>query len=174
MHMQDSFNRRFFFQQAGIANPFQLSITSSVLGWVGVNIGMFLMFKVLGRRAMLIGSAFLCGLFMLALAVTWTVAPTGQPTGQALTAFAMLYQVSYNGGIGIVSYATATEAVSSRLRAYSMGLGVGTNYVFNWLITFTAPYFINSTSSTYIGVKYCYIWAGSNLITLGISKFIII
>jgi Sugar (and other) transporter len=138
------------------------------MGWVGACIGMFLMFKVLGRRSMMIGGAFLCGLFMLALAITWTIAPSGIPGGKALTAFAMLYQVAYNGGIGSVSYAVATEAVSSRLRAYSMGSATGLNYVFNWLITFTAPYFINQTSSTYIGVKYCYIWAGSNFITMGI------
>jgi len=129
---------------------------------------MYLMFKVLGRRSMMIGGAFLCGIFMLALAITWTIAPTGTASGKALTAFAMLYNAAYNGGIGSVSYAVATEAVSSRLRAYSVGLGIGWNYVFNWVVTYTAPYFINKTSSTYIGVKYCYIWAGSNFIVTGI------
>ena len=117
---------------------------------------------------MMIGGAFLCGIFMLALAITWTIAPTGTASGKALTAFAMLYNAAYNGGIGSVSYAVATEAVSSRLRAYSVGLGIGWNYVFNWVVTYTAPYFINKTSSTYIGVKYCYIWAGSNFIVTGI------
>lgn len=141
------------------------------MGWLGSCIGMYLMFKVIGRRSQLMGGAFLCGLFMLALAITWTISPTGIPAGKALTAFAMLYQLAYNGGIGSVSYAVATESVQSRLRAYSMGLATGWNYVFNWLITFTAPYFINKTSSTYIGVKYCYIWAGSNFITMGMFPF---
>ena len=138
------------------------------MGWVGVIIGMYLMFKVFGRRPMMMGGAFLNAIFMLALAITWTVAPTGEAGGKALTAFAMLYNVSYNGGIGSVSYAVATEVVSSRLRAYSMGIATGWNYLFNWVITFTAPYFINPTSPTYIGVKYCYIWAASNFIVFGI------
>jgi len=137
------------------------------MGWVGVIIGMYLMFKVFGRRIMMMGGAFFNSLFMLALAITWTIAPTGVPGGKALTAFAMLFNVSYNGGIGSVSYAVATEVVSSRLRSYSMGIATGWNYLFNWVITFTAPYFINPTSSTYIGVKYCYIWASSNFLVLG-------
>jgi hypothetical protein len=139
------------------------------MGWLGANVGMYLMYKVFGRRSMMVWGAFFCGLFMLALAIAWTIAPTGTASGKALTAFAMLYNFSYNAGIGSVSYAVANEAVSSRLRAYSMGLGTGVNYVFNWLVTFTAPYFINATSSTYIGVKYCYVWAASNFITMSIS-----
>jgi hypothetical protein len=144
------------------------------MGWLGANVGMYLMYKVLGRRSMMVGGAFCCGIFMLALAIAWTIAPTGEASGKALTAFAMLYNFSYNAGIGSVSYAVANEAVSSRLRAYSMGLGTGTNYVFNWLVTFTAPYFINATSSTYIGVKYCYVWAASNFITMSIPDFFVV
>ncbi|KAH8808626.1 MFS transporter [Xylogone sp. PMI_703] len=162
----------FFFQMADIANPFQASILSNVMGLVGAVFGMFLTQKVFGRRPMLmIGSAG-CGACMLAIAVAYTVAPHSKSAGRALVGFSLMFNFFYNGFQGTVSWPVAGELVSSRLRVLTMGLSTGVNYFFNWLISYCTPYFLNSNDLNW-GPKYGYIWAGSNLICLIVFFFFI-
>lgn len=159
----------FFFQQAKLANPFQASILSNVMGFVGVLCGMFLTQKVFGRRPMLMIGAAGCSACMLAIAVAYTVAPGTQAAGRALVGFSLLFNFFYNGFVGTISWPIAGEIVSSRLRVITMGLSTGVNYFFNWLISYCSPYFINATDLNW-GPKYGYIWAGSNLICLGKNR----
>ena len=163
-----------FYQIAGSSNPFQLSIVANLMGFVSVPCGMALAYWFLSRRTILVFGSFTNSLCMLAIGVAYTVGgPTNKGAGNALTAFAMLYQFSYNGGIGSLTYAVAGEVVSSRLRSYTMGTAVMWNYFFSWLISFTAPYFINPTGAAFIGGKYGYIWFGSNFI-LGVFFYFVI
>ncbi|RFU31066.1 hypothetical protein B7463_g5294, partial [Scytalidium lignicola] len=155
----------FFFQVANIANPFQASILSNVMGFAGVLVGMYLTQNLFGRRPMMmIGSAG-CAACMLAIAVAYTVSPNSQAAGRALVGFALMFNFFYNGFVGTISWPVAGEIVSSRLRVLTMGLSTGVNYFFNWLISYCSPYFLNTTDLNW-GPKYGYIWAGSNLICL--------
>jgi MFS family permease len=93
----------FFFRMAGIKKPFQTSILSTMMGFVDVLFGMFLMQKVFGRRSMLMIGAGGCGCCMLAIAVAFTVSPHSQDTGRALVGFALPFNFFYNGFVGIIS-----------------------------------------------------------------------
>jgi sugar porter (SP) family MFS transporter len=156
----------FFFQMADIANPFQASILSTVMGFIGVLCGMFLMQKVFGRRSMLLVGSGVCGCCMLAIGVAYTVAPQSKEAGRALVGFALMFNFFYNGFVGTISWPIAGELVSSRLRVLTMGLSTGVNYFFNWLISYCSPFFINANDLNW-GPKYGYIWASSNFICFG-------
>lgn len=156
----------FFFQMADIANPFQASILSTVMGFIGVLCGMFLMQKAFGRRSMLLIGSGACGCCMLAIGVAYTVAPQSKEAGRALVGFALVFNFFYNGFVGTISWPIAGELVSSRLRVLTMGLSTGVNYFFNWLISYCSPFFINTNDLNW-GPKYGYIWAGSNFICFG-------
>jgi sugar porter (SP) family MFS transporter len=156
----------FFFQMADIANPFQASILSNVMGFIGVLCGMFLMQKAFGRRSMLLVGSGACGCCMLAIGVAFTVAPQSKEAGRALVGFALMFNFFYNGFVGTISWPIAGELVSSRLRVLTVGLSTGVNYFFNWLISYCSPFFINANDLNW-GPKYGYIWAGSNFICFG-------
>ncbi|OQV02422.1 hypothetical protein CLAIMM_07625 isoform 1 [Cladophialophora immunda] len=155
----------FFYQMAGIDKPFQATILQNCLGLIGAMCGMFLMHKVFGRRSMLlIGSAGCC-ICMLVIGLL-SLAGHGHSAGQALVGFALMFSFFYNGFTGTITWPIAGELVSSRLRVFSVGLGTGINYFFNWLISYCTPYFLNANNLNW-GAKYGYIWAGSNAVAFG-------
>ncbi|KIW56339.1 hypothetical protein PV05_05005 [Exophiala xenobiotica] len=151
----------FFFQIAGIDKPFQASIISTCGSFAGVLVGLYFTTKVIGRRTSMLFGSGMASLCMLAIGIAYTVGGTSHPAGTAIVAFMVLYGFFYNGFSGTLSWPVATEVVSSRLRVLTIGVCTGVNYFFNWLTSYTAPYFINPTQLNW-GAKYAYVWAGSN------------
>ncbi|GAB1200202.1 hypothetical protein APSETT444_009570 [Aspergillus pseudonomiae] len=152
----------YFFSVSGITKAFEFSIMNTCFGFLGVNIGMYAIRNWLGRRAILMLGAVACGLCQLGSAIAATVSPNSLPTGQALVAFTALFMFFYNGCVGAASYPVATELVSSRLRAWTVGTATSLGYLLAWLVNFCTPYFINPEHLNW-GARYGYIWAGSNL-----------
>ncbi|KAL1861184.1 hypothetical protein Plec18170_001699 [Paecilomyces lecythidis] len=155
----------YFYTIAGITKAFEFSIMNTCLGFLGVNIGMFAIRHLVGRRSILIIGATACGLCQLASAIAATVNPSGRATGNTLVAFTALFMFFYNGCVGAASYPVATELVSSRLRAWTVGTATSLGYILAWLTNFCTPYFINPDQLNW-GAKYGYIWAGSNLVCI--------
>jgi nitrate/nitrite transporter NarK len=58
----------------------------------------------------------------------------------------------------------AGEIPSQRLRSYTFGLAAAAGFLGAWLITFTAPYFINPVALNW-GPRYGYIWFPSCIIS---------
>ncbi|RFU29316.1 hypothetical protein B7463_g7021, partial [Scytalidium lignicola] len=151
----------YFLQIAGITKSFQFSIMNTCIGFLGVNVGMYAMRHWIGRRTINIIGAVACGLCQLATAVSWTVKPNSQSTGNVLVAFTAVFFFFYNGCVGAASYPVATEVVSSRLRTWTVGTATSIGYILAWLVGFCTPYFINPTDLNW-GPQYGYIWFGSN------------
>ncbi|KAI0160245.1 general substrate transporter [Xylariaceae sp. FL1272] len=154
----------YFFIVAGLSvnEAFKYSVINTVLGFIGVNVGMYLMRHVMGRRAVLMTGAIVQGFAMLGLAVSATAAPGTSTAKNCLIAFIAIYQFSYNAFVGDATYPTSTELVSTRLRTWSVGSAISLGYLLAWLTSFTSPYFINPEYLNW-GAKYGYIWAASNL-----------
>ncbi|KAL4916494.1 general substrate transporter [Aspergillus aurantiobrunneus] len=152
----------YFFTVTGITKAFEFSIMNTCFGFLGVNIGMYAISQLLGRRAILLLGAIACGLCQLGSAIAATVSPDSLSTGQALVALTALFMFFYNGCVGAASYPVATELVSSRLRAWTVGSATSLGYLLAWLVNFCTPYFINPENLNW-GARYGYIWAGSNL-----------
>lgn len=61
------------------------------------------------------------------------------------------------------SWLVAGEIPSQRLRSYTFGFASAAGFLGAWLITFTAPYFINPSALNW-GPRYGYIWFPSCMI----------
>lgn len=141
----------YFFTIAGIDKPFQYSIMNTCIGFIGVNCGMVAIRHLVGRRFILIFGSIACGLCYLGMAVADTVHTSSvKSVGNAIVAFVALYQFFYNGCVGAASYPVATELVSSRLRAWTVGSATSIGYVLAWLTSFCTPYFINPTDLNWV------------------------
>ncbi|KAL1976197.1 hypothetical protein VTN31DRAFT_2479 [Thermomyces dupontii] len=155
----------YFLTVAGITKAFEYTIMNTCLGFVGVNVGMYAMRHLVGRRAILMIGAAVGGLCHLASAIAASADPGSVQTGMVLVAFTAIFKFSYNACVGAASYPVATELVSSRLRAWTVGTATSLGYLLAWLTNFTAPYFINPTDLNW-GPQYGYIWAASNFLCL--------
>ncbi|KAI0175521.1 general substrate transporter [Hypoxylon sp. FL1284] len=151
-----------------VDDAFKFSVMNTYtrcLGFIGVNVGMYLMRHVMGRRTVLMTGSVAQGCAMLGMAVSATVAYGTVSARNCLIAFTALYQFSYNAFVGDATYPTSTEMVSTRLRSWSVGSAISLGYFLAWLTGFCSPYFINPENLNW-GAKYAYIWAGSNFCCL--------
>ncbi|KAF2735622.1 general substrate transporter [Polyplosphaeria fusca] len=146
-----------------VADAFKYSIMATCLGFVGCNMGMYLMRRHMGRRSILMLGGAICGFSQLGLAVAATVAPSSRAMQNCLIGFMALFKWGYNMCVGSASYPVATELVSTRLRAWTVGSATSLGYFLAWLNAFCTPYFINPQNLGW-GAKYGYIWAASNLL----------
>lgn len=137
----------YFFVVAGLstAAAFRYAILNTCLGLIGVNVGIYLMRHVVGRRMILTIGAGLQGVWMLGMAIgCGSVNAVGSVAGNnALIAFMALYQFTYNAFVGDATYPVATELTSTRLRSWTVGSAISIGYFFAWLTGFCSPYFIN-------------------------------
>lgn len=144
----------YFLEIAGLptAQAFHYVIVNTCIGFVGVNLGIYLMRHVVGRRTILTLGAVLQGVWMLGMAIgAGTVNAVGSTAGNnSLIATLALYQLSYNAFVGDASYIVATELVSTRLRSWTVGSAISLGYFFAWLAGFTAPYFINPSNLNWV------------------------
>ncbi|KAH7121082.1 general substrate transporter [Dendryphion nanum] len=162
----------YFFSIAGITKAFEYSIMNACIGFFGVHCGMYAMKALVGRRFLLIFGAITCGLCMLSCGIAASVNPTAKSTGTVLVAFTALFMFFYDACVGTASYPVATEIVSSRLRAWTVGTANALGYFLAWLAGFCSPYFINPQDLNW-GPKYTYIWAGSNFLCVIFFYFMI-
>jgi MFS family permease len=147
----------YFFSVAGITKAFEFSIMNTCIGFLGVNIGMYAIRHWVGRRGILIFGAMACGLCELATGIAASVDQNGVTSGKVLVAFTALFQFFYNGCVGAASYPVATEVVSSRLRAWTVGTATSLGYVLAWLTGFCTPYFINPEDLNWVSKHSAYL-----------------
>jgi len=154
----------FFYQQAGVSNPFVGSMISQSIGCLASFVAIYLS-GVFGRRSILLSGFVVTTITMFAVAILYTAAPHSRHSGKALVAMLAIYQGAYGWSIGPLSWVVAGELPCTRLRSATFGLAMAIGFFFAWVTTFTTPYFINPTSLNW-GAKLAWIWAPSNFITL--------
>ncbi|GAB1316825.1 General substrate transporter [Madurella fahalii] len=146
-----------------VDEAFKYSVMKTCVGFIGVNIGIYLMRHVFGRRSIMMIGSVTQGLCMLTMAITATTSAGTAVARNFLIAFMSLYMFAYNAFVGAASYPVATELVSTRLRSWTVGSAISLGYFLAWLTGFCSPYFINPENLNW-GAKYGYVWAGSNFI----------
>jgi len=154
----------FFYQQAGVSNPFIGTVISQSIGCLASFCAIYLA-SVFGRRSLLLSGFLIATITMFTVAILYTVAPHSSHSGKALVAMLAIYQGAYGATIGPLSWVVAGELPCTRLRSATFGFAQAIGFFFAWLTTFTTPYFINPTSLNW-GAKLAWIWAPSNLVTL--------
>ncbi|KAK3940843.1 major facilitator superfamily domain-containing protein [Diplogelasinospora grovesii] len=154
----------FFFQMAGINDSFTTSTYFTLASLLGAVVGMWLVYKHMGRRAMMLSGTACAGLCMFAAALADTLRPGSAESGEAIAGFSIIFGCLYNGFAGTLSWPLSSEIPSSRLRVLTVSLATGISYFFRVrLISFCTPCFINSKALNW-GGRCCWIWAASNAI----------
>ncbi|KAF5012993.1 hypothetical protein FDECE_976 [Fusarium decemcellulare] len=162
----------YFFVQAQIGSPFMWVTVSIAIALTG-NMLSFPAVRFFDRRHLLIATSLLNSAGMLGMAIAYTVSPVGSASaGKVLVGLSIVFVWVYGLGQGPVLWALQTEIPSQRLRAQTVGFSQGASFLVSWLSSYCTPYFINPEALNW-GPKYCYIWAGSNLI-LAIFTFLFI
>ncbi|RSL54637.1 hypothetical protein CEP54_009797 [Fusarium duplospermum] len=162
----------YFFVQARIGSPF-MWVTVSIAIAVTGNILSFPAVRFFNRRHLLMAASAVNSMCMLGMAIAYTVSPVGSPTaGKVLVGLSIVFVWVYGLGQGPVLWALQTEIPSQRLRAQTVGFSQGASFLVSWLSAFCSPYFINPEALNW-GPKYCYIWAGGNLVLAVFTFFFI-
>ncbi|KAI1343531.1 general substrate transporter [Xylariaceae sp. FL0016] len=154
----------YFFMQAGVKDPFRIQIYGMCVSCIGVAAGMFCAYKVWGRRKMILFGTAAATLSMFAPALADTIAPKTPASAKVFLAFSFMNMVAYGGFAGTVIWPISAEVISSRLRIMTLSFAYVLDELFAWTTAFCTPYFINPSALNW-GVKYCWIFAASNLIT---------
>lgn len=133
-----------------VEEAFKYSVMKTCVGFIGVNVGIYLMRHVFGRRSIMMIGSVTQGLCMLAMAITATVSTGTVHARNCLIAFVSLYMFAYNAFVGAASYPVATELVSTRLRSWTVGAAISLGYFLAWLTGFCSPYFINPENLNWV------------------------
>jgi len=148
---------------AKVSDPFAMSNILSAMGIAAIIFNSLLVVRFGRRRVVLMTGLILCGIFQIIIAVTYDKHPGTSTTGKVLVAFTCVYMMCYNGMIASYSWLAGGEIPSQRLRSYTFGLSAAVGFLGAWLVTFTAPYFINPDSLNW-GPRYGYIWFPSCIV----------
>jgi MFS family permease len=140
----------YFFTIVGVTKPFEYSIMNTCLGFAGVVCGMIAMRHFVGRRTILMFGAVASGLCQLSTAIAWSVDATASSTTKVVIGFWAIYYYIYGATVGTATYPVASEVVSNKLRAWTVGSATSLGYVLAWLCNFCTPYFINPTELNWV------------------------
>jgi hypothetical protein len=110
---------------------------------------MWLITKV-GRRVIFMIGFSSQAICMLVVAITWSVNATSTTSGRVMVSFAIIYIWFYNMCTAPYLYLAAGEIPTQRLRSYTLGITIGVGFFWNWLVVFTAPYFLNPTALNWV------------------------
>lgn len=97
----------------------------------------------IGRRTILLAGFLIQAVCMLILAVIYRNNTLTVTAGKVLVAFTIIYLFFYNFCIAPYVYLSAGEIPTQRLRGYTLGSAIGIAFFWNWLASYTAPYFLN-------------------------------
>ncbi|KAB5542484.1 general substrate transporter [Coniochaeta sp. 2T2.1] len=161
----------YFLAVTGVADPFKWIVLTQWLGVLGLFCSYYFLGRI-GRRTLLLIGTIACGISMLFLGIIFSI-PSIHGSNAVSTGIIFLfswYQFFFNFGIAPITYLVAGELPAQNMRAYTAGLSTGAGFVFAWLTTFTAPYFINPAELNW-GGKYGYIWFGTTIIVVAFIYF---
>lgn len=128
-------NQTYFLQMGGVNDPFKIQIILILMGLIGTMLGMYLMFKHLGRRSMMLIGVGLSALFMLASGISYSTTNGKGVGGKLIVVFVSLFVFSNNAFSGALSWPLAAELVSSRLRVHTFSFATIINYFFACKLT---------------------------------------
>lgn len=162
----------YYFQQAGISDPFGMQLVNNFLGMAATAVAIFISYRYAGRRTIILGGTAGAVVCMGAAAIGGSAAANTPEAAKNFVAWMILFSVTYAAFASTLTWPVTAEVCSSRLRIVTLSIATAIDYVFAWLVAFCSPYFINPTALNW-GIKYCWIWAGSNILTFVFFYFLL-
>ncbi|KIV79373.1 hypothetical protein PV11_06936 [Exophiala sideris] len=114
----------------------------------------------------------MAALCMLGMGLACTCRGIDIISGRIIVSMTIIFLFFYGNTVSPYSAQVAGEIPSQPLRAYTMAFSWSVSFFFGWLLTFTAPYFINPTALNW-GAQYAYIWAPTNLLCAAFTFFFV-
>jgi len=151
-----------FFTNAGIKNPFLISIATST-----VNVGMTLpgiwgVERFGRRRLLLVGAVGMTVCEYIIAIIGSTTAASNQSAQSALVAFVCFYIAFFAATWGPIAWVITGEIFPLKIRAKAMSLSVASNWLWNWAIAYSTPYMVDSgPGNADLGTKVFYIWGST-------------
>ncbi|KAI5360129.1 Putative major facilitator, sugar transporter, major facilitator superfamily [Septoria linicola] len=146
----------YFFEVAGLANPFLVTIITFVLLIVSISCSLVAC-EYVGRRPLLVGGCALMCLFNIGLATSGIF--DNEAAGKAALACLLIWVICYGASAGPIGFVAAGETSTPRLRAQTTSFNLGCYgagfVVFQWTISYMI-----SPDAANLGVKAVYVWAG--------------
>ncbi|KAL8838586.1 MAG: hypothetical protein Q9176_004983 [Flavoplaca citrina] len=132
-----------FFNNAGIENPFIVSVITGVVNVASTVPGLYLVEKW-GRRPLLLFGA--VGMFVCQyiVAIAGTVDPDNTVTNKVLIAFVCIYIFFFASSWGPVAWVVTGELFPLKVRAKCLSITTASNWLLNWAIAYATPYMVNS------------------------------
>jgi len=127
----------YFFQLAGMSNPFLGSMIVSIIGLVGI-LGAFYTSDQFGRRPIALAAACTLSLSLLAIGIMSQL-PSTTARSTALISFMCLWAFGFNSGVSPVGPAYQGETATPRLRAKTNSLSQATAQSLSLVFNYSVP-----------------------------------
>lgn len=138
------------FQTVGVTGGNTSLFTTGIYGIVKVvATGCFLIIGIdkIGRRwSLIVGAVWMCAMMFVlgGVLVTYPPDPNNSGGGISSASIAMivmiyLYVIGYSASWGPVPWVYISEIFPTRLRAYGVGCGSATQWLFNFVVTYVTP-----------------------------------
>jgi MFS transporter, SP family, sugar:H+ symporter len=131
-----------FFVAIGIKNPFIVQIGLYLCAMPAIWVSQYCIERF-GRRPMLLVSGGLNAAVLLVAGGCGLAPHKSLPLEKAIVAMVYLFLVVFNLGWGPTVWVVTSEISTGKNRGKLMSLSTGTNWLFNWLVSFTFPYLFN-------------------------------
>jgi len=151
-----------FFTNAGMHNPFLISIITST-----VNVAMTLPgiwgVERFGRRSLLLVGAIGMTICEFIVAIVGSTTSTSDQAAQSVAvAFVCIYIAFFASTWGPVAWVVTGEIFPLKIRAKAMSLSVASNWLWNFGIAYCTPYLVDSGPGNLdLGSKVFYIWGST-------------
>ncbi|KAI0628432.1 MFS monosaccharide transporter [Trametes polyzona] len=151
-----------FFANAGIRNPFLVNVIVNIVNMCMTVPGIWGADR-LGRRPMLLwGAAVMCVCAYLVAIIGITASVQDLAPQRAVIALVSIYIAAFASTWGPLAWVIAGEIFPYNIRAKGISLSAASHWLWNWAISFAAPYLVNSgTGDAHLGVKVFFIWGST-------------
>ncbi|EIW53906.1 MFS monosaccharide transporter [Trametes versicolor FP-101664 SS1] len=148
-----------FFANAGIKNPFLVNVIVNIVNMCMTLPGIWGADK-LGRRPLLIWGAVVMCVCAYLVAILGAAVPVQDIASQrAVIALVCIYIAAFAATWGPLAWVVGGEIFPHNIRAKAVSLSVASHWIWNWAISFAAPYLVNSgKGNAHLGEKVFFIW----------------
>jgi len=151
-----------FFTNAGIHNPFLVTIATNVVNVFMTLPGMWGVERFGRRRLLLVGAVGMCVCEFLVAIVGVTISTSNTAGQKVLIAFVCIYIAFFASTWGPVAWVITGEIFPLNVRAKAMSLSVASNWLWNFGISYATPYLVNKApGSAGLEVKVFFIWGST-------------
>jgi len=163
-----------FFTQAGISNPFVVTVVTNVVNVVSTLPGMWAVDNIGRRKLLLIGAAGMCICEYIVAIVGVSTPTTNTASQKSLIAFVCIYIFFFAATWGPIAWVITGELYPLGIRAKAMSMSTASNWLWNWGIGYATPYLVKTgPGNAGLEVKVFFIWGSTCLGCLLFTYFFI-